>query len=88
MTLGNEIVKVAELARLELKAEERERFGAEFEAITAYFAQLQRLSLEGEFALGYPCPRADDEPLDCDIKIEELSANLKEGYFQIPPWLA
>lgn len=85
MTRGVEILKVAELARLELKSGERQRFGTEFERITAYFAQLQKLSPEGEMALGYPCPRMPDEPRSCDIEPEKLSKHLKDGYFKIPP---
>lgn len=88
MTLGMEIIKVADLARLELSDEEKVRLSKELEKITAYFAELQRLTLEGEFNLGYPCPRVPDESRDYDIKIEELSSHIKDGLFQIPPWLA
>lgn len=88
MTLGAEIVKVADLARLELTSQEQKRFGAEFEKIVAYFAELQRLKLEGELFLGYPCPRTPDEPRDYVIEVEKLSKHLKDGYFKIPPLLA
>jgi aspartyl/glutamyl-tRNA(Asn/Gln) amidotransferase C subunit len=88
MTVGKQIVKVADLARLDLTGEERKRFGAEFEKIVAYFAQLQKLELEGEMLLGYPCPRIEDKPRDYDIKVEELTKHLKQGQFHIPPWLA
>ncbi len=88
MALSNEILKVAGLARLELSEEERARFSNELEAIVAYFAELQQLTLEGEMTLDYPCPRFADEPRDCDIDVEKLSQNLKEGYFKIPPLLA
>jgi aspartyl/glutamyl-tRNA(Asn/Gln) amidotransferase C subunit len=88
MTLGAEIVKVAQLARLELKSGERQRFGAEFERITAYFAQLQKLQLKGEMLLGYLCPRMPDKPRSYDIEPEKLSKHLKDGYFKIPPLLA
>lgn len=87
MTVGKQIVKVADLARLELTEEERKRFGAEFEKIVAYFAQLQKLELEGEMMLGYPCPRIPDDPREYDIKVEELTKHLKQGQFHIPPWL-
>lgn len=88
MTVGRQIVKIADLARLELTEEERERFGAEFESIVAYFAELQKLQLKGEMVLGYPCPRVEDKPRDYDIKVEELTEHLKDGQFHIPPWLA
>lgn len=88
MTRGVEILKVAELARLELKSGERQRFGTEFERITAYFAQLQKLSLEGKITFPYPCPRTPDRPRDYEIKVEKLSEYLKDGYFKIPPLLA
>lgn len=88
MPLANEIIKVAELARLELTPAERARLGKEFEQITAYFMELQRLTLKGEMTLGYPCPRVSDVPRDYDIKIGELTSHLKDGQFHIPPWLA
>jgi aspartyl/glutamyl-tRNA(Asn/Gln) amidotransferase C subunit len=88
MTVGKQIVKIADLARLQLTEEERKRFGAEFEKIVAYFAQLQKLKLEGEMVLPYQCPRAPDKPRDYDIKVEELTEHLKDGQFHIPPWLA
>ncbi len=88
MSRGREILKVAELARLDLTDAERERLGTQFEQITAYFTELQRLKLKGEFSLGYPCPRSQDVPSDSDIKIEELSSHIRDGLFQIPPWLA
>jgi len=88
MAIGKDIVKIASLARMELTEAERERLGAEFEKITAYFADLQKLQLEGEMTLDYPCPRVADESRDCDIKIEELTDHLKDGQFHIPPWLA
>ena len=87
MTVGRQIVKVADLARLELTGEERKRFGTEFGKIVAYFAQLQKLELEGEMLLPYPCPRIPDKPRDYDIKVEELTKHLKQGQFHIPPWL-
>lgn len=88
MTRGKEIVKVASLARMELTAQERERFGAELEKITAYFAELQKLELAGEMILPYPCPRIPDDPREYDIKVAELCKYLKEGQFHVPPWLA
>lgn len=88
MALAGEILKVASLARLELKEGERERFSKEFEVIVAYFAELQKLTLEGEMTLDYPCPRFEDEPGDYDIDVGKLSNDLKEGYFKIPPLLA
>jgi aspartyl/glutamyl-tRNA(Asn/Gln) amidotransferase C subunit len=88
MAIGKDIVKIASLARMELTEAERERLGTEFEKITAYFADLQKLQLEGEMTLGYRCPRVEDTPRDYDIKIEELTEHLKDGQFHIPPWLA
>lgn len=79
---------MADLARLDLTPQERERFGAEFNKIVNYCGELQRLMLEGEMKLAYPCPRTPDAPRDYDIKVEELSKDLKQGYFRIPPWLA
>lgn len=87
MSVGKEILKVAELARLKLTPEEKERFGSEFEPITAYFAQLQRENLKGRLHIPFPCPLHADEPADCQIKIEELSENIKQGFFRIPPLL-
>jgi aspartyl/glutamyl-tRNA(Asn/Gln) amidotransferase C subunit len=87
MAVADEILKVAELARLSLNEEERERFGPEFGKIVAYFSELQQLMLEGEMTLGYPCPRFEDVPVEYDIDIHRLSKNLKEGYFKIPPLL-
>ncbi|MBN2380011.1 aspartyl/glutamyl-tRNA amidotransferase subunit C [candidate division WOR-3 bacterium] len=88
MSVGKQIVKVADLARLDLTEKETERFGAEFDKILAYFSELQEMKMEGEILLPYPCPRAPDDPSSCDIDIEGLSRHLKEGYFLIPPWLA
>lgn len=88
MTIGEQIVKVADLARLGLSTEEQERFGKEFEKIVAYFAELQKMKLEGEMTLPFPCPRFEDKPRDFDIKVEDLTKNLKQDQIQIPPWLA
>lgn len=87
MAIADEIIKVAELARLNLSEEERERFGSEFEKIVAYFSELQQLMLGGEMTLEYPCPRFDDVPVGYDIDINRLSRNIKQGYFKIPPLL-
>jgi len=87
MTRGKEILKVADLARLELNDTEKEKLGREFDKITAYFTQLHKIELGGEMNLGYPCPRAPDSPMDYEIKIEELTSNLKNGHFRTPPWL-
>jgi aspartyl/glutamyl-tRNA(Asn/Gln) amidotransferase C subunit len=87
MTLGNEIFKIAALARMDLDSQECERLRGEFETITAYFTELQTLGLEGETVLPYPCPRAQDEPHDCKVDVGKLSAHLQDGYFKIPPVL-
>ena len=88
MSDGREIIKVSGLARIELTVSEQDRFVMEFERITAYFTELQRLELKGEMLLGYPCPRSDDIPRDYDLEIRDLTNHLKEGLFYIPPWLA
>ncbi len=85
MTLAHELLKVAALARIELSVEERGNLSREFETIVAYFAELQKLTLEGEMALDYPCPCYPDVPIEYDIDIDKLSKHTKEGYFTIPP---
>ncbi len=87
MVTDKEIVKVAALARIDLTSEESLRFAFEFEKITAYFSELQKLQLEGEMLLDYPCPRIKDKPRDHNIDIEKLSKYLKNGQFSVPAWL-
>jgi len=88
MATGKEILKVALLARLELTEEERGKFGSEFEKITAYFAELQKMGISGELVLPYSCPLSSDNPREYDIKLEDLTRHIKDGQVLIPPWLA
>ncbi|MBD3285785.1 hypothetical protein GF359_04925, partial [candidate division WOR-3 bacterium] len=76
------------LARLDLTEEEREKFGSELEKIAAYFSQLQDLGMQGEMIQPYRCPLSPDSPREYDIKVEDFTEHIKEGYFLIPPWLA
>jgi aspartyl-tRNA(Asn)/glutamyl-tRNA(Gln) amidotransferase subunit C len=52
-----DVTYVANLARIELSAEETERFQGELDAVLAYIHQLNELDLEGLEPMSHPNPR-------------------------------
>lgn len=52
-----DVTYVAKLARIELSAEETERFQSDLDAVLAYIHQLNELDLEGVEPMSHPAPR-------------------------------
>ncbi|MDA3872551.1 MAG: Asp-tRNA(Asn)/Glu-tRNA(Gln) amidotransferase subunit GatC [Kiritimatiellae bacterium] len=52
-----DVTYVAKLARIELSAEETERFQSDLDAVLAYIHQLNELDLEGVEPMSHPGPR-------------------------------
>jgi aspartyl-tRNA(Asn)/glutamyl-tRNA(Gln) amidotransferase subunit C len=79
------IVALAELARLELTAEESARFSGQIEAVLSAFQSLAQVSVEGVEPLYHPghsqMVLREDSPRDSD------SERLGVGAFRVPPVL-
>lgn len=88
-----EVEHIAALARLELTAEEKERFRAQLSAILDYAASLQELDTAGIPPTSSVLPERSvlraDEPRP-GLTPEELLANaprVDDGQFRVPPVL-
>lgn len=83
---------VADLARIELSAEEETRLGAQLEGILGYVKQLEKLDLEGIEPTAHATPihsvmRQDEaRPEDCLSQDEALANAPREsgGQFVVP----
>lgn len=91
MKLSNdEVLKIANLARLELSADEVERYGGQLSAILDYVETLNKLDVTGiepmAHAVMVPTPfRADD--MKVDTTREKSLANApdrEETFFKVP----
>lgn len=73
-----DVTYVANLARIELSAEETARFQKELDAVLAYIHQLNELDLEGLTPMSHPNPRVnvlrEDVP-SMQTDAEDLLAN-------------
>ena len=88
-----EVEHIANLARLELKEEEKERYREQLSAILDYAARLQELDLTGISPTSSVLPERTmlrpDEPRP-GLSLEELFRNAPEvenGQFRVPPVL-
>jgi len=63
-----DVTYVANLARIELSAEETERFQGELDTVVAYIHQLNELDLEGIEPMSHPHPR--ENVLREDVPVE------------------
>jgi aspartyl-tRNA(Asn)/glutamyl-tRNA(Gln) amidotransferase subunit C len=87
----DQLLRVAHLARLELREEEVERLGAQLNDILAAVSKVSELDLSDVPPTSHPLDIvnvwAEDEPRPC-LPVEEALANApeREGwYFKVPP---
>ena len=82
--------RIAALARLELTAEEVERFAGQLTAILAYADQVQQVDTSGVAVAGVPAAGAwrTDTPqpsLDRDLVLSQApAADRAAGHFKVP----
>lgn len=86
-----DVLHVAELARLALTEEEIERFGSQLNAILEAVGKVSELDLSGVEPTSHPLDLvnvwAEDAPRD-SLPVEEALANAPEaeaGHFRVPP---
>jgi aspartyl-tRNA(Asn)/glutamyl-tRNA(Gln) amidotransferase subunit C len=86
-----QLLHVANLARLELREEELERLGTQLNDILAAVSKVAELDLSDVPPTSHPLDVvnvwAEDEPHDC-LSIDEVFANAPEregNYFRVPP---
>ena len=85
------VAHVARLSRLELSAEERERFRHQLGEILAYVQRLDALDLTGVPPTAHVRPMANvlrDDEVRPSLTQEEALANapeVQQGYFVVPP---
>ena len=86
-----QLLKVAHLARLELREDEVERLGQQLNDILAAVSKVSELDLADVPATSHPLDVVnvwgDDEPEPC-LSAEEALANAPEregGFFKVPP---
>jgi len=85
------VAHVARLSRLELSAEERERFRHQLGEILAYVRRIDALDLTGVPPTAHVRPMANvlrDDEVRASLTQEEALANAPEvhqGYFVVPP---
>jgi aspartyl-tRNA(Asn)/glutamyl-tRNA(Gln) amidotransferase subunit C len=82
-----DIERIAELAALELTAEEKQRFVKQFEDILTYFKKIDAAPL-GELR-DVPVPDAlarlrDDVARPSGLHPDEFSPHLESGHFKVP----
>jgi aspartyl-tRNA(Asn)/glutamyl-tRNA(Gln) amidotransferase subunit C len=86
----DEVLHVAQLARLELSEDELERFAEQLNAILEAVGKVAELDLEGVEPTAHPLDLvnvwAEDEPRPC-LTVEEALANApdqEDGSFRVP----
>jgi len=86
-----QLLHVAQLARLELSDEQLERLGAQLNDIIEAVSKVSELDLSDVPATSHPLDVvnvwADDEPRPC-LTVDEALANAPErdgNYFKVPP---
>ena len=86
-----QLLKVAHLARLELRDDEVERLGQQLNDILAAVSKVSELDLADVPATSHPLEVVnvwdEDEPRDC-LSVDEALANAPEregGFFRVPP---
>jgi len=80
-----DVTYVANLARIELSAEETEKFQAELDTVVAYIHQLNELELEGVEPMSHPHPREnvlrEDSPVagpDAELLLKNAPACVQD----------
>jgi aspartyl-tRNA(Asn)/glutamyl-tRNA(Gln) amidotransferase subunit C len=86
-----EVRRVAELARLELRDDELERVAAELTAVLEYAAAIRRLEFEPDAAVAVPAGSAlrEDEPappLTADAALA-MAPESEAGFFVVPAFV-
>ncbi len=82
-----QIEKIAQLANLELTAEEKAQFAGQFTAILDYFAKIQEVQLPPDAELGAgpaPIPLRDDVPEASGVDPQSFSPYLENRHFKVP----
>ncbi|HEX7929275.1 MAG TPA: Asp-tRNA(Asn)/Glu-tRNA(Gln) amidotransferase subunit GatC [bacterium] len=81
-----DIEKIANLANLELSAEEKQMFAGQFTAILDYFAKIQEVKLpEGAAgAAGPTMPFREDVPEVSGVDPKSFSPYLEDHHFKVP----
>jgi aspartyl-tRNA(Asn)/glutamyl-tRNA(Gln) amidotransferase subunit C len=86
-----QLLHVANLARLELREDELERLGAQLNDILAAVSKVSELDLSGVPPTSHPLDVVnvwdEDEPHEC-LPVEEALANAPEregNFFKVPP---
>lgn len=85
-----QVLRIARLARLELREGESARLSVELSQIVEYFQQIQALPVEHAEPLAHPQPLMnvlrDDRP-EASLPVESVLANAPQqisGYFRVP----
>jgi aspartyl-tRNA(Asn)/glutamyl-tRNA(Gln) amidotransferase subunit C len=90
MPVDFDIARIAELARIALTDEERDRYAAQLEQILEHAARVQALPTEGVEPTSHPLPMVNafrpDEVDECLDRDEVLAAasDTEDGYFRVP----
>jgi aspartyl-tRNA(Asn)/glutamyl-tRNA(Gln) amidotransferase subunit C len=84
----DEIDKIADLAHLELSAEEKATFGRQFGEILAYFKKIEEVDLSAVEAAPDEQPPAPkfraDRMSPSGMSPEEFSPYLEDGHYKVP----
>jgi aspartyl-tRNA(Asn)/glutamyl-tRNA(Gln) amidotransferase subunit C len=86
-----EVARIAELARLEIPPERRDRLARELSAVLEFAAALDRLDLAGAPADGIAAgesPLREDRPDGRRLPVEEAlggAPEAEDGFFVVPP---
>jgi aspartyl-tRNA(Asn)/glutamyl-tRNA(Gln) amidotransferase subunit C len=82
-----QVEKIAQLANLDLTAEEKRTFAAQFTAILDYFAKIGQAKLPPDSELAKdnaPTVMRDDEPEASGVSPESFSEYLENRHFKVP----
>ncbi|MDH4248963.1 MAG: Asp-tRNA(Asn)/Glu-tRNA(Gln) amidotransferase subunit GatC [Deltaproteobacteria bacterium] len=84
-----DIEKIAELASLELTAEEKQRFVGQFEELLGYFNRIDAAPIESLTEVqAHPVDSAshlrEDVAESSGVSPEAFSAHLENGHFKVP----
>ena len=82
-----QVEKIAQLANLELTAEEKKTFAAQFTAILDYVAKIEQAKLAPDAGLsqaGAPTAMRDDEPEASGVTPGSFSRFIEDAHFKVP----
>ena len=89
MLTREEVIKISQLARIEISEEEVEKFRLQLSAVLDYVEELKKVDVEGleEVAqvTGLVNVQREDKPVDADNKKEILSQapEMKDGFYKV-----